>query len=161
MTTLPIYYALWYYTFNNEKSANAISASKDDLWELHNNSILNPDCYYHKYKKSILKIEVLPIQVYIYKNNQFISSLNFKEEEEDRFAFYSSYNVYFLEANNNNNNNNNNLEEILIYMSKEDHKIWRIKYEENPNAENDENRIPISLNPVNLNEYYEEGIMNA
>jgi hypothetical protein len=159
--TLQIYYALWYYTFNNEKSANAISTCKDDLLELHNNSILNPDCYYHKYKKSILKIEVLPIQVYIYKNNQFINSRTLdKDFEEDTFAFYCSYNVYF----NNNNNNNNNLEEILIYMSKEDHQIWRTKYEENTNDENDknaENKISISLNSVNLNEYYEEGIMNA
>ena len=155
--TLPIYYALWYYTFSNEKSANAISTCKDNLLELHNNSILNPDCYYHKYKKNILKIEVLPIQVYIYKNNQFISSsrtLDYKEE--DTFAFYCSYNVYF---NNNNNNNNNNLEEILIYMSKEDHQIWRTKYEEN--TENVENIISISLNHINPNEYYEEGIMNA
>ena len=155
-----IYYALWYYTFNSEKSAAAISTSKDDLWELHNNSILNPDCYYHKYKKSISKIEVLPIQVYIYKNNQLFissSSLNEDSKEEDNFAFYSSYNEYFFQVNNN-NNNNNNLEEILIYMSKEDHQIWRTKYEENDNAENG---ISISLNPVNLNEYYEEGIINA
>ena len=157
MTTLPIYYALWYFTFNGEKSANAISASNDELWELHNNSILNPDCYYHKYKKSILKIEVLPIQVYIYKNNQLTntsSSLNEPCKEEDKFAFYSTYNVYFNKYNN--NINDINLEEILIYMSKEDHQIWRAKYEEN-----DENGIPISINPVNLNEYYEEGIMNA
>jgi hypothetical protein len=60
-------------------------------------------------------------------------------------------------------NDNNNLEEILIYISKENHQIWRAKYEENSNAdaENIENGRPISLNPVNLNEYYEEGIMNA
>ena len=155
--TFPIYYALWYFTFSNEKSANAISTSNNDLWELHNNSILNPDCYYHKYKKSIFKIEVLPIQVYIYKNNQLSSSSSLnKDFEDETFAFYSSYNVYFNNINNNNNNNNNNLEEILIYMSKEDHQIWRTKYEENV-----ENVPSISLNPVNPNEYYEEGIMNA
>ena len=154
--TFPIYYALWYFTFDGEKSANAISTCKDELWELHENSILNPDCYYHKYKKSILKIEVLPIQVYIYKNNQLTSSSSLnKDFEEDTFAFYCSYNVYF---NNINDINNNNLEEILIYMPKEDHLIWRTKYEDKADAEN---KISISLNSVNLNEYYEEGIMNA
>ena len=154
--TFPIYYALWYFTFNGQKSANAISTCKDDLWELHNNSILNPDCYYHKYKKTIFKIEVLPIQIYIYKNNQLIiSSLN-KDFEDDTFAFYSSYNVYFNTYNN--DINDINLEEILICMSKEDHQMWRTNYEDNADANN---KIPISLNPVNLNEYYAEGIMNA
>ena len=157
--TFPIYYALWYFTFDGEKSAVAISTNKDDLLKLHNNSILNPNCYYHKYKKSILKIDILPIQFYIYKNNQLFitsSSTSFNKDtneiEECDFAFYSSYNI----------KDNNNLEEILIYLSKEDHQIWRTKYEENADAENAENEIqPISLNPVNLNEYYEEGIMNA
>ena len=59
--------------------------------------------------------------------------------------------------------NNNCLEEILIYMSKEDHQILRAKFEENENKNHNKNNneIQISLNPVKINEYYEEGIMNA
>jgi hypothetical protein len=142
--TLSNYYALWYFSLNGEKSANAISKDKDILWELHKTSISNPDCYYHKYKKYIFKVDVLPIQYLIFKAEEKEENKE-NEENENDFAFYSSYNCYFKELN-----ENINLEEVLIYMSKEYHK----KCKEN-------NEISISFNPVNLNEYYEEGIMNA
>jgi hypothetical protein len=144
--TLSNYYALWYFTLNGEKSANAISKDKDYLWELHKKSISNPDCYYHKYKKSIFKVEVLPIQYFIYKEEEEEEK---EEEKEEDFELYCSYNIYFKEINLN-INNNIELEEILIFMSKEDHEKCRTK-----------NEISISINPVKLNEYYEEGIMNA
>lgn len=169
MTTLPIYYALWYYSCNGEKSANAISDVKDDLWDLHKKALNNPDCYYHKYKKSIFKVEVLPIQIYIYNNNNTFTSFTSLKNDfkiEETFEFYSSYN-YYLMGDENEITNNNCLEEILIYMSKDDHQKWRVKLEENENENknnnnnNNKNIISMSLNPVKINEYYEEGIMNA
>jgi hypothetical protein len=56
------------------------------------------------------------------------------------------------------------LKEILVYLTKEQHEIWR------DCAQNNNNNIKypyffyenfISLNEINLDEYYNDGIMNA
>jgi len=165
MSNKLIFYALFYTTFDNEKSANAISTDFDSLLKLHYSSISNSECYYHKYKKSIKYITVGPIDIYIYKNN-CIYKLD-SESVDENGAFYSSYLTF------NDETSNINLKEILIYLTKEDHKIWRKIREDidnnNINIEVNDNVLhnsffydnSISYNNVVPDTYYEEGIMNA
>ena len=157
---------MFYTTFDNEKSSNAISTDFDSLLKLHNSSISNSECYYHKYKKSIKYITVEPIDIYIYKNNG-IHKLD-SESVDENGAFYSSYLTV------NDETSNINLKEILIYLTKEDHKIWRkiredIDNDNNNNIEVNDNVLhnsffydnSISYSNVIPDTYYEEGIMNA
>jgi hypothetical protein len=150
-------YALWYYFVDNTKSTNIVSLNKDSLHEIHKIAISRKDSLYYNYQKYIFKMEIEPIQTYIYKNNTIFIISNEKDLLDIKEgAFYCSYNYDLIRDKNDITNNNLELEEILIYMSKEDHNIWRTNYEEN-----NKNGKSISRNSVNTNEYYEEGIMNA
>jgi hypothetical protein len=169
-----IFYALFYLTYDNEKSANAISTDFDSLLKLHYSSISNLECYYHNYKKSIKYITVGPIDIYIYKDNG-IHKLDIDSMDENDFnlnqenrAFYSSCIIV------NDGNGNLSLKEILIYLTKEDHKIWRKIREDIDNNNNNNIKVnddvlhnsffygnSISYNNVIPDTYYEEGIINA
>ena len=163
MSNKMIFYALFYTTFDNEKSSNAISTDFDSLLKLHYSYISNPECYYHKYKKSIKYITVGPIDIYIYKDNG-IHKLD-TESMDENGAFYSSYLTF------NDETGNINLKEILIYLTKEDHKIWRKIREDidNNNIQVNDHVLhnsffydnSISYSNVVPDTYYEEGIMNA
>jgi len=158
-----LFYALWYHTFEGEKSANAISLDINSLLKLHYSSISNPECYYHKYKKSIQFITVGSIDMYIYKNN-CISKLEYFDEIElnkENGAFYSSYNLF-------NEKENIDLKEVIVYLTKEDHKIWRTVKDDIDNNKNIYENYPsffynntVSHSCIIPNYYYEEGILNA
>ena len=172
MSNNMIFYALFYKTYDNEKSANAISTDFDSLLKLHYSSISNPECYYHKYKKSVKYITVGPIDIYIYKDNSIykldIDSIDEKDFNlnQENGAFYSSYITV------NDENENISLKEILIYLTKEDHILWRkiredIDNNNNIKVNNDvlHNSFfydnSISYSNVIPDTYYEEGIINA
>jgi len=169
MSNKIIFYALLYITFDNEKSANAISTNFDSLLKLHYSSISNPECYYHNYKQFIKYATVEPIDIYIYKNN-CIHKLDSESSDENELnqengAFYSSYITL------NDESDNVILKEILIYLTKENHKVWRKIRDDIDNNNivvNDDvlhNSFfydnSISHNNVIPDTYYEEGIMNA
>jgi hypothetical protein len=167
MSNNEIIYALWYYTKDGEKSTNAISKDPEILNKLHTNDSFNPNSYYHTYKKLINRITVEPIQCFILLGNSLIELNNDNWnmiESINNGAFYACYNTI-----NNQIYDDLILEEILIYLSKEDHETWRKLYIENKdNNLNEEKTYPsffytetISNNSVNLDYYYEEGIMNA
>ena len=170
-----MYYALWYYTnlYNSvEKSTNAISTDMKLLNDLQIESELNHDCYYHNYKHLIKNIIIQPIKCYVYKNKSLIELG--KDDESDKYDFtnlslYSAYNSIVV----NNFDNDFILEEILIYLSKEDHEIWLKLYSE---RDRDAKKMPVDLtdtypsfffnetishNTIECNKYYEEGIINA
>ena len=162
-----IYYAIWYYTKYGEKSSNAISKDPVKLSKLHNESIMNYKSNYHNYKQFITKINIEPIQCFIFLENSLIELNNDNWnmiETINNGAFYASYNTI-----NNQIDNNFILEEILIYLSKEDHETWRKLYIENKDENNYKNKIypsffyteSIGNNYINPDFYYDEGIMNA
>lgn len=143
-----IYYALWYHFPDGEKSTNAISKDFNDLIKLHNISISNQDCLYHTYKKNIVKVTVDPIKCYIYKNN--ILEEYYIPDDGIYFCYSTQYCPLL----------SGNIDEKLIFLTKEDHEIWR-----NPS---DKQHCPdffltysVSYNIVIPDTYYEEGIMNA
>jgi len=71
------YYALYYYFSSkmDERSANAISMNRDSLLELHHQSVSDPECYYHQYKKNIWKISVEPIECVYYSKDTTCNTL--------------------------------------------------------------------------------------
>ena len=169
-----MYYALWYYT-NFEKSTNAISTDIKLLNDLQIESELNLDCFYHKYKHLIKNISIQPIKCYVYINKNLIElGKDDESDESDKYDFtnlslYSSYNSILV----NNYDNHFILEEILIYLSKEDHEIWLKLYSE---RDRDSKKMSVDLtdtypsfffnetishNSIECNKYYEEGIINA
>lgn len=161
-----IYYALWYYTTDGEKSTNAISKDPIILSKLHNEATMNYNSNYHNYKHLITKIDIEQIQCFVYyeKSIQKLSSENWNMLELiDNGAFYSSYNTMVNQID-----DNFILEEILIYLSKEDHETWRKLNKSNNDNSNKDKTYPsffytesISNECVYLDFYYEEGIMNA
>jgi len=158
----PIYYALWYRTLNNEISANAISANESSLYKLHEESILNPECLYHSYKKNIFEIIVDKIMCYKYNNiSKKIEILN-NTDELNNGAFYAMNNYPFI------NNNIYTAKEVLIYLTKEDHEIWRRLSNDKESLNKIDSEYPlffyeelVSLNIVQPDTYYEESIMNS
>ena len=159
-----LFYALWYTTFEGEKSANAISLNFDSLLNLHYSAISSPECYYHNYKKLVQNITVEPIDMYIYKNN-CIHKLDYFDDNElnkENGAFYSSYDLF-------NEKENITLKEVLVYLTKEDHKVWRrIIDDKNNNKNIYDNSYPsffydntVSHSCVIPDTYYGEGIMNS
>ena len=158
------YYALWYYFLTGERGTNAISLKYDTLWELHNNAVRNPSSLIHNYIKNIIRISITRIQCYKYNSREKTIEL-FNEENntyEKEGAFYAMNNYPFID------NQSNNLFEVLIYLTKEDHDIWRqlstddnIKYTEDSLYPKFFYEELISLNAITPDEYYEDGIMNA
>jgi len=155
-------FALFYYTTTGDKSTNIISFDKESLLDLKKKSYNGEDSFLNRYKKYILKMEVEPITVYNYENNSI-----FKIEDLQHLNsgnYYASYDYYF---HNTKNSHINSLKEVLVYLSDEDHQKWRECYEDKK-VVNLNREIPfffydtpISLNPVNPDEFFEEGIMNA
>ena len=155
-------YALWYTTTKYEKSANAISLNKDSLLKLHETSILNRECLYHKYKSSILKIDVEQITCYTYnKKNKKLEIYNENDKDIiENGSFYAvSYFPFYSYLNG---------MEVLVYLSKNDHKIWRTLCKSEKDSFTIDSEYPkffydetISYDPVIPDTYYEEGIMNA
>jgi len=156
------YYALWYKTYDGEKSANAISLSKDTLLELHNTSILNPNCLFHQYKNSVYNIYVEPITCYIYNNEQKCLEpyTNEKYIENKNGNFYAiNYNPFYdMDFINN---------EYLVYLSNEDYENWRKCKKDKNYYFSKNNTYPLFFynEPISdvliPDKYYEEGIMNA
>ena len=151
-----MYYALWYYFNDGERSTNSISLDSKSLDILHEESIKNPDNLYHQYKKYIISIKSEPIDCYIY--NDKYKNLELIENYNDLLngKLYASQDLL-----------SNNLTEILVYLTKEQHEIWRKCANFNDN-ENRDKEYPdlfydnlISLNEVEVNVYYNDGIMNA
>jgi hypothetical protein len=160
-----MFYAIWYYSIDGEKSTNAISTSIDKLWEIQYTSIFDPVCYYHEYKSRIRKITVEPIQCYKYNNvtKQIEYLQNIDELDMVNGAFYAIDNYPFLDFVPNVSS------ESLLYMLKEDQEQWINCYEQKKNDTDFKCDIiyplffyeePIS-NIVIPDTYYEEGIMNA
>ena len=160
------YYALWYYFPEGERTTNAISLDQESLWDLHITSINNKECMIHTYLKNIFRIEVNTIQCYKYNNKEKILELlnennNTSEKEGAFYAMqkYITVNTY---------TQHKIFSEVLIYLTKEDHKIWRDLSSNNNNKYTEDSLYPqffyeelISLNPITPDVYYEEGIMNA
>jgi hypothetical protein len=177
------YYALWYYSFIDGKSTNAISENPESLMPLHEESIKNLDSCYHNYKSFIGEIKVEPIYCYTYNSEtKTIEPYNDSHIADDH-AFYAFNNVptLLLEEE---EKDYTMFEDILIYLSKTDHSKW-IYYsdlyknfndqDKNSNEQNNnqnnfimDSEIPKffyinwpSLSPVEPDIYYEESIMNA
>jgi hypothetical protein len=158
-----MFYAIWYYSIDGEKSTNAISTSIDKLWEIQYTSISNPACYYHKYKSLIFRITVEPIQCYKYNSeNKKIECLqNIYELDMMNGAFYAIDNYPFLDFVPNVSS------ESIIYMLKEDQLQWRHCFEQKKDNIDFHTNYPSFFyteaisNIVIPDTYYEEGIMNA
>jgi len=159
MTTQNYYYALWYQFIDSEISALAISKDKLSLYTLHEKSILNKELLYDTYKKNIFQIIVSPIMCYKYNSiSKKIEILN-DSMNLCNGAFYALNNYPF---------NNNILKEVLIYLSKEEHNIWRELSNDNKPVNLEDCEYPkffyeelVSLNVIEPDVYYDEGIMNA
>jgi hypothetical protein len=161
-------YALWYIFKDSEKTTNVISSRISDLWDIHSNVVNDKQNYIHKYIHNIKQISVYPIMCYIYKKDTKelirIEDITKIKLDNKECEFYATQ-CYPP------------LTEVLVYLSKEDHDRWyNISHGISNNMDKNQNdNIPIqdnfypdffynqlvSLNPINLNTYYEEGIMNA
>jgi hypothetical protein len=115
----------------DERSANAISMNRDSLLELHHQSVSDPECYYHQYKKSIWKICVEPIECVYYSNSK----------DTGNSSLYATYKYSIPDI----------LEEILISLSPEEYIDFS----------REKGESSISNNEVKLDTYYAEGILNA
>jgi hypothetical protein len=161
-TTLPVYYALWYYFNDGEISATAISLNSKSLKDLYLKTQNDPNCLYHTYKHHINLTVINPIRCYLYNTNtksiEEITDEN-KSEIIDG-AFYATNYFPFTYPN--------IIKEVLIYMSKKDHEEWRKCCEGKNMNVTEENTCPlffyeelISNHEVLPDVYYDEGIMNA
>jgi len=150
-----MYYALWYIFTDEERTTNAISVYPLSLENLHEEILLNPNNLYYTYKNSINKIIVEPIDCYKY--NEELKTLERIEHynELNNGLFYATQ--YLAKSL--------TLTEILVYLTKEQHEIWR----DCANKDNNKDKkYPdffyenfISLNNIKVDVYYEDGIMNA
>lgn len=158
MTTTP-YYSLIYH-FNNEKSSTAISRDKNKLLDLHNKSILDPNCYYHKYKNNIINITCELIKCYTYnsKTKTLDPYCNNDKIKISNGKFYA-INRYPID--------DKTLDEILIYTTVDIHKKWRFCSKGKKILRDLDNDTPkffydeLISNEVIDDTYYAEGIMNA
>ena len=135
------YYALWYYSKDGEKSANAVSMNHDSLMELHHRSVADPECYYHQYKENIHKIAVEPIECFSYSKDtgkiERVSSL----DKIWNGNVYAAYQYSF----------SNELKEVVVALSSEEY----ISFSK------EKGELSLSNNAVQMDTYYVEGIMNA
>lgn len=155
MTT---YYALWFTFIDGTKTTNLISKNMDILFELHEKYNLNKNTLYHSYKHNIFKITIEPIKCYKY-NNVNHQIYKYDGIEIDDGAFYA-LNYYPFE-------DIKYCREVLIYLSKEDHRQWK----ECLKNKNTDYLLNSNYPSFFYNElisdiiipdvYYEDGIMNA
>jgi hypothetical protein len=159
------YYALWYYASNHEKSTNAISNNQEFLMALHQSQVSNPKSYYHTYKDCIYNIttELIPM----YRFNKITNTLSplLQEYNYDTDVSGAIYATYYptvkIDAR--------YLEEILVYLSKEEYDLWKKCYDQEiipPNIVTGDYppkffyETPISTRII-PNTYYAEGILNV
>jgi hypothetical protein len=138
-------YALSYVFPDGEKSASIISEKKDILMDIHKTSTLDPTILFHQYKQKIIRIDINVIQCYTYNNIEKTLKPYDITDNKPGWDFYASYEYPVI------NTNSENLNEMIIYMSKDEHDIWL----------NDETIITISFGKVEFDTYYVEGILNA
>jgi hypothetical protein len=158
------FYALWYYFLDGERSTNAISLNYDTLWTLHKNAINNPTNMIHQYIKNIIRTSITRILCYKYNSRE--KTIELLNEDNNTYekegAFYAMNNYPFID------NQANNLFEVLIYLTNEDHDMWRQLSTDDKIKHTEDSLYPkffyeelISLNAITPDEYYEDGIMNA
>ena len=163
--TTTLYYSLIYH-FIDERGSNAISKDKNKLLDLHHHSILDDDCYYHKYKDNIVNITCKPIECYTYNNETYAISNLLKCYTHNNTIILNPYNdndkikipdgkFYAL----NRYPGNKDLNEILVYMSDYNHKRWR--YCSENKLDNNIFYDELISDEVLEDTYYGEGIMNA
>jgi hypothetical protein len=164
-------YALWYYSKTGEKSANAISMNPDTLLELHHQSVADPECYYHQYKKSIRKISVEPIECFYYsKETEKMEKISHRYiiDHGSNVTVYASYQMV--------QDGQMDLEEIIVALTPEEYNVWSLAHQnknksgilyrekecsivrEYPRCFYEET---ISNASVQMDTYYAEGILNA
>ena len=157
------FYALWYNTYNGEKSACAISKNINSLIPLHYSSIDNPENYYHQYKKNILYINVGEIDCYYYnRENNNLELINNLDEINILDGNFYALNYLPFE-----NEKDYIQKEILVYLSTEDYNIWK-EYSHQDTIQYSSNSIhpkffytDLISNIVYPDTYYAEGIMNS
>ena len=160
---MTIYYALWYITYSGEKSACAISKNINSLLPLHYSSIEKKDSYYHNYSKNILYINVGEIDCYFYnresKKLELIKDINEINNLDGNF-----YALNYLPFE---NEKDYIQKEILVYLTKEDHTIWKKYSHELGLHYSSTSLYPIFFytdlisDIVKPDTYYVEGIMNS
>jgi hypothetical protein len=130
---MPIIYVLKPYVEDEVTPAVALSLSQDYLYNLLKN-IENDNSYeiYHKWKKDITRYECVPIDIYTYDSNRNVIKYNGDIDFSSDFKLIACY-------------NGDDMNESLFYC-----------------RSNEESGLKwCSNNPVILNKFYEEGIMNA
>jgi hypothetical protein len=154
-----MYYALWYIFKDGERTTNAISVYPLSLENLHEKILLDYDNLYYTYINSINKIVVEPIDCYQY--NEELKTLEHVKDynELNNGLFYATQ--YFCHST----SKTLILTEILVYLTKEQHEIWR---DCSQNKKDKDKKYPyffyenfISLNNIKVDVYYDDGIMNA
>jgi hypothetical protein len=188
-------YAVWHHChLLGTRGACAISENPETLMPLHLEKTENPQSLWHNYKHRVSEVKVEPIECYTYNvETKSIEPYNDSQNAEDH-AFYafnttcndnigiSFYDDIVLKVADSDGNilDNDDFDdfdkgEVLIYLSKSCHSLWRecsIKYRESCCDDKDDfimdPDLPIffyldwtSDLPVEPNVYYEEGIMNA
>lgn len=173
--TSPTHYALWYYSKTGEKSANAVSTNPDSLLELHHQSVADPECYYHNYKKSIRKIAVEPIGCFYYsKETKEMKRLSHRYIIDHGWnaTMYATYKMVTFE------DGSKDLQEIIVTLTPEEYKVWSLAHQKRSGSEENifyrEKELSIvreyprcfyeetiSNDAVQMDTYYAEGIMNA
>jgi hypothetical protein len=161
-------YALWYQTYEGERSAYAISKNPETLTPLHNISICNKKCIYHLYKQHIQKIIVSPISCYIYKKETREIELFTEENSKDMIdgSFYAVR--YFPLLKTLFPRDPNGEQDVLFYLSKDDIYKWeQISYSMDEKYDLENSEYPeffynqhISSYLLEIDTYYEEGILN-
>jgi len=183
------YYALWHYSYcDGARSAHAISEHPETLIPLYEENIKNVGSQWYNYNET--KIE--PIECYTYHaettkiepyhDSHIANECDFYAFNtlcNDRFglSFYDDIVIKVADTGGNFLDNEDyddlNKGEILVYLSKNCHKMWQEcsdRYREAHDTDNfamDPN-LPTffytdwpSHSPVETNVCYEEGIMNA
>ena len=186
-------YALWHHChFFGTRGACAISNEPNTLLPLHLENIKNPNSCWHNYSHTVSSLKVEPIECYTYNvETKNIEPYNDSHEAEnhDFYAFNSLCNenmgltfyddiVIQVADSDGNILDNDDFDdfdkgEVLIYMSKDCHKLWLECSDRYREASDKDNFImdpnlpsffytdwPSHLQ-VEPNVYYEEGIMNA
>lgn len=185
------YYGLWYYCDSfGARTAHAISENPESLLPLHLESIKNPDSPWYHFAHNVSEVKVEPVECYTYNvETKTIEPYNdsHKAEEHDFYAFNTLLNDRFGcsfydeidmklvdsdgEPMDTDDYDDFNKGEILVYLSKKNHGLWREcsdNYRTSDVTMDTDPQLPMffytdwpSDSPVEVDVYYEEGIMNA
>jgi hypothetical protein len=186
-------YAVWHHChLLGTRGACAISENPETLMPLHLENTKNPQSLWHNYKHNVSEVKAEPIECYTY--NAETKSIeqyndNHKAEDHDFYAFnplcnedmgltfYDDIALKIADSDGNILDNDDfddfDKGEVLIYLSKGCHKLWRECSSQYREAKDKDDFIMdpnlpsffytdwTSDLPVEQNVYYEEGIMNA